>query len=68
MKNSVIFYLLLCMYINCVYTCSSDEIRDLMVNSCNLINKKLQLHDENDLRVCCGDKDKIQMCVRYFCH
>lgn len=66
MTRLIAFLFLLCMMINFSFSvCTSDQIRDIMIESCNLKNKKL--FDQYDFSKCCL-QDKIKICVRHFCH
>jgi hypothetical protein len=73
------FYTLLicCMMLHYSYTCSSDQIRDIMINSCNTIrstslleSKVFLLLDSFDYSLCCDTTDPniVNICARYFCH
>ena len=68
--NFIILYLL-CISINYSYTCTSDDIRGIIINSCDNVKKlsfELLKHQTPfDWTTCC-DPDKIEMCSRYFCH
>lgn len=70
-----IFYvLLITIYMfNYSYTCSSDQIRDIMINSCNILqlseSKLLKLVNSFDHSLCCTtDSNILAICARYFCY
>ena len=64
----------MCMVFNYSYTCSSDKIRDVMINSCNILtsseSKILEsLSNSFNYSLCCdADPSIVNICARYFCH
>lgn len=72
--NFITLYLLT-ISISYSYACTSDELRELMVNSCSNLKKlTFELLKQQQIPLLgfdstsCCDPDKIKMCRIIFCH
>jgi hypothetical protein len=64
--------ILLCMLNSYSHACSLDDIREIVINSCNLIEKSSNISFKKpfDYISCCDTHDSniVQLCARFFCH